>query len=162
MAFFRSRVKMALIGLIVVGAVSAALAVSMSAQPAQLAVSGVGQKDNATITVGMGTPSATAASGQTTAPTATTKPTATSKPSPPSGQLVDLHGVVSSVDTNAGVFYVRRNDSTVTVIVTNTTTYQGAAHSLSDLTPGMLVKVKSSPQADGSYSAVDVNANTDN
>ena len=162
--FFRSRVMVAVIGLVLFGGISAATAFLMSFHPAQVALVGAGQS-------GAATPSGTARAATPTATTAPARPaTATAQPNPPSappssdgGQLVDLQGSVNSVNTSASTFVVNSNGAIVTVVVTASTTFQGDAHSLSALRQGWKVQVKGTPQAGGTFLAtlVDTNA-TDN
>ncbi|HZC05643.1 MAG TPA: DUF5666 domain-containing protein [Ktedonobacterales bacterium] len=154
---------MASIGMVLVGGACAALAILMSPLPSSVALAGAGQTSAVTsaVTTRVATTGAATRVPIPTTPTATvtTKPRATTV-SAPGGQLVDLHGAVSSVDTSANTFIVSSNGSSVTVVVTASTTFQGDAHSLSGLSAGWLVEVKGSTQANGSFLAVSVDANS--
>lgn len=151
---FRSRVMVTLIGLIIVGGISAWLTVALSSQPTQTALVGV----SGTTTPGAGARVATATATATArAATPTPRPAATQ-----GSQYASLRGVVANPNASAGTFVVNRNGSPVTVTVTSTTTFHGVATSMSTLTAGLRVTVQGTSQGNGSFLAVNVYTNSDN
>ncbi len=167
MTFIRSRIMLALIGLVMIGVISAAVAVMTTPQPSRAALVGSGRTNSDG--AGSASATATAATGgggsTTTAGTsANTSPAATTPPGPPpnnttasGGQLIDLHGTVASVNVSGGTFTL--TDGTL-VTVTSATAFTGDARSLSALRAGWLVEAKGTRQASGSFSAVSVDANS--
>jgi precorrin-6x reductase len=155
-AFIRSRVMVALIGLIIIGGASAAAAVAMAPQPTRTALVLSGQTSVGHVATSVPTATATTR----VVPVAT--PTHASVATPPTSELVDLQGQVFSTDTNAGTFVVSTHSSRVTVVVTSTTTFQGSATSLSSLRAGWYVQVKGTTQPSGAFLATNVEASSDN
>ncbi|HEX8996588.1 MAG TPA: DUF5666 domain-containing protein [Ktedonobacterales bacterium] len=158
MIHFRSRTTLAIVGMILLGALGAAIAVMTAPQPSRAALAATGQQNASSNATSTGSAMATATRGSVSAPP-TTAP-ASRPTSAPSGQLVDLQGVISSVDTNAGAFYENANGSNVKVVVTNATGYEGSASSLSGLRSGWQVEVKGTHQADGSFLATLVHSDS--
>lgn len=167
MSFIRNRVALALIGLLLIGGISAAVAVLTTPQPLRAALVGAGQAN--------AKPTATSAATATTAPSgggtttsseataATTLPTATTPPSNPpaaNGQVIGATGTITSVDVNGGTFTMTVNGSAVKVVVNGSTQYSGDAKSLSQLKPGLPAEVHGIVQANGSLLATEVNADT--
>lgn len=166
MTFFRSRVLVALIGLLLFGGVSAIAAFLMTSHPAQVALINAGAASATTPSVTTGAAATTATTGSTRPASATATPQPNVTSAPPSsggGQLVDLQGSVSSVNTSAGQFVVNAtNGASVTVVVTSSTTYQGDARSLSSLRVGWTIQVKGTARADGTFLATNVQADSGN
>lgn len=158
MAFIRSRVMVALIGLIIIGGASAAAAVATAPQPTRTALVLSGQTSVGHVATNVPTATATTR----VVPVATPTHASTSVTTPPAGELVDLQGRVFSTDTNASTFVVSTRDSRVTVIVTRTTTFQGRASNLSALRAGWYVQVKGTTQANNTFLATNVEASSDN
>ncbi|HET9111062.1 MAG TPA: DUF5666 domain-containing protein [Ktedonobacterales bacterium] len=170
MTFIRSRLALTLIGLVIIGGFSAALAAMTAPHPFQTALIGAGQTSSAIHSTATATYTAAASApggASTGAPAAPTNPpqpapTARATTPPATGQYVDLHTVVASVNTSAGAFSVTVNGSSMTVIVTGSTIFDGDVRSLSGLRAGQKAEVKGTIQADGSLLASDVNADSGN
>lgn len=179
MSFIRNRVALALIGLLLIGGISAAVAVLTTPQPLRAALVGAGQANAkptatsaamATTASSAGGTTTTDAGGTTTSgssgTTAGAAPTATTSPAqPPASTLAsgDISGQIASVSSSEGYFIMTLvNGSSVKVVVTKTTTYQGSAQNLASLRAGWKVEVQGTAQADGSFLARDVNSDNGN
>ena len=172
MSFFRSRIFLALIGLLVIGGGSAVVAVLTTPQSLRAAIVGAGQANGAAAG-GASAATATAAAGGATsasAATATTPPapTATTPPAPPANppssgaQIIDVKGTVATVTVSAGTFTMTTSSGTLTVVVTGSTQFSGDAKSLSALRSGAPAEVHGVVQANGSLQATEVNADSGN
>lgn len=172
MSFIRSRIGLALIGLLLVGGIGAAVAVMTTPQPLRAALVGAGQV-NGKSTAGSAPTATSAASGANTsdgaaatAPSAPTAPPpppqATNPPASASGQVIDVKGAVTSVSASAGTFTMTTNGSSLTVVVTVSTQFSGDAKSLSALHVGGQAEVHGVMQANGSLLATEVNADSGN
>lgn len=132
---FRSRVVLAIIGVIVIGGTSAAVAL----------LSGTNTSSLATTT----TPPAMATGGPatrtpilTSGTTASGAPTAATSGAAPSGQIIDLHGTITSVDTGNNQLTLKDTSGTTwTVQVAANTTYEGASQTFGGLRTGMVAEV---------------------
>lgn len=160
MHFLRSRILVVVLGMIIAAGLSAVVTVMASSLAWQTALIGAGAANGAT------TPTTLASAGTTTA-TAAGAPRATStpviKPSPTaSNQAPSLRGKVTDVHPSAGQFVVDSNGIQITVIVTDTTTFTGAAGSLSALKTDLQVIVRGVPQANGDFLATSVFSSIDN
>ncbi len=166
MTFIRSRLALTLIGLVIFGGVSAALAAMTAPHPFQTALIGAGQTS---AIHSAATATATAAPPSNSAPAAPTNPpqpapTARATTPPDSGsQLAHPQGVVANVNTSARTFTMTTsNGSSVTIIVTGSTAFTGSVHSLSALRAGQQVEVQGTLRTDGSVLANEVNADSGN
>jgi hypothetical protein len=151
------------VGMLIVAGLSSVATVMASSLDWQITALSVGETNSASTT----TPLASAATHTTTAATTPTTPRATStpviRPSPTaSNQTPSLRGTVASVDASAGQFVLTSNGKQVTVTVTDTTTFNGAASSLSALNPGMRVSVRYASQTNSTFVATSVFSSTDN
>jgi hypothetical protein len=155
--FIRSRVGVALIGLVIMGGAGAAVAVATSPQPYRAAlVASNGQTRGGHTAVSLPTATATTrVIPATPTRTAVPRPTATSL-APPTGQTI--RGSVLSTDPATGTFVVSSNSSQVKVSVTNATIFQGDAASLSGLAKGWRVHVTGTTLASGTFLATSVYA----
>lgn len=162
MRFLQSRILVVVVGMIVVAGLSAAataIASSPSWQTKLLSVVVPNSASTTTPLAGAGAHSATVTTTPT-APHATStpvvEPTATNPP--PS-----LRGKVTSVDPSAGQFVVAADGGAqVTVIVTDKTTFSGAASSMNALKTDLQVSVRGVPQTDGTFVATSVYSSIDN
>lgn len=170
MTFIRSRLALTLIGLVIIGGVSAALAAMTAPHPFQTALIGAGQtsvlKSTATATSAALAPGGASTSAPA-APTNTPPPAPTARPTTPptdsGGQSAHPQGTVASVNTSAGTFTMTTsNGSSVTIVVTGSTTFSGSVRSLSALRAGQQVEVLGTLQANGNVLASDVNADSGN
>lgn len=169
MTFIRSRLALTLIGLFIIGGVSAALAAMTAPHPLQAALIGTGQT-SALKTMATATSAASVPGGASTsapaAPTNTPPPAPTARPTTPpdsGGQSAHPQGTVASVNTSAGTFIMTTsNGSSVTIVVTGSTIFNGSVHSLSALRAGQQVEVLGTLQENGSVLASDVNADSGN
>lgn len=163
MHFLRSKILIVVVGMLIVAGLSSVATVMASSLTWQTALLSVGGPNSASTA----TPLASATTHTTTAATTSTTPRATStpvvRPSPTANnQTPSVRGAVASVDASAGQFVVDSNGTQVTVIVTDTTTFSGAASSLSALNRGLQVSVRGAPQANGTFVATSVHSSTDN
>lgn len=163
MRFLRSRILVVVIGMFIVAGLSSIVTVMASSPDWQTALLSIGAPSNASTT----TPLASAATHTAIAAATPTTPRATStpvvRPSPTANnQTPTLRGKVTDVHPSEGQFVVDSNGTQVTVIVTNTTTFSGAASSLSALKTDWQVSVWGAPQANGSFVATSVISRIDN
>lgn len=150
----KSKVALAIIGTVLFG--------SLGAFSASFPFSSVfhgAQKPSASLQAQAGLASIGAATATPMASATSTPTPRPATPTPAGGQLLDLHGTVSSTNPGAGSFIIRQsNGATTTVMVTSNTTFQGDARSVSGLQPGWHVDVKGLFQANGTFTASLVNA----
>ena len=163
MRFLQSRILVVVVGMIVVAGLSAAATAIASSPSWQTKLLSIGALNSASTT----TPLAGAGAHSATATTTPAAPHATStpvvKPSPTAtNPPLSVRGKVASVDTSANQFVVATDSAQVTVIVTDTTTFKGAASSLSALNPGLQVRVRGAAQANGKFVATSVYSSIDN
>ena len=165
MAFIRSRVAGAVLGLVIIGTGGAALAAATTPPPAQTAGS-------STLAVTSATKTATGVASKPTA-TPTSAPTATTPPPPPPipptptpavGSSTLVQGTVMNVITSASpqYFVVQSSSGRPTIDVNGSTQFSGKATSLSTLQPDWQVSVTGIVQADGSILATTVHSSNDN
>lgn len=168
MNVLRSRVALAVIGLLLVGGVSAAIAMLTTPHPLPATLNAVSQRATATGAAGAATtatppsqPAATDTTGSVattpTTPRPTPLPTATFFP----GQNVDVSGQVESVNTIANTFVLATRGSQFTITVNGSTAWSGSAHQVSDIKSGWVAEVHGTVQPGGSLLATEVNANPD-
>lgn len=162
MTFFRSRIMLALIGLILIGGVSAAVAVATAPQSFRSALATTGQTKATPTATLAATATATRVVAPPVQPTAIPPASPTATPAASTSQLVDLHGTVASISASAGTFAMSVNGSSMTVETNGATQFTGDAKSLSALRTGWKVEVKGTTQANGPFIATLVNANSDN
>lgn len=136
---FRSRVVLAIIGVIVIGGTSAAVALLSGTNTSSLATT---TTPPAMATGGPATRTPILTSGTTAsdAPTAATSGAAPTRA--PSGQIIDLHGTITSVDTGNNQLTLKDTSGTTwTVQVAANTTYEGASQTFGGLRTGMVAEV---------------------
>ena len=161
----RSRVTLAVIGIVLFGGAGGVAGVlSMSHAPASLA-SSLANQPTATSSGSSALVPAPATTRATTRATPVSRPTATpggcSSGQP--GQPATLTGSIAGINAPAQMFVVRRTTSgACTVRVTMVTTYPGTRTSFAALQPGDSAEVQGTWQADGSVLAAEVNAQPDN
>lgn len=171
MNVLRSRVGLAVIGLLLVGGVSAAIAILTTPHPLPASLNAVAQRATATHAVGVTSAAATAtaaaqpAATDTTGAVATTPPTPRPTPLPTAtffpGQSVGVVGQVESVNASASSFVLATRGSQLTITVNGSTSWSGTAKKVSDIFPGWVAEVHGTVQPDGSILATEVNANPD-
>lgn len=162
----RSRVALALIGMLIFGGGSTIAAVMLSA-PHSVSANTASAQTTATPPVGTGSGSSGASAdstpttdsgvgGGSSASAATPLPTRA--PSGPSGELRDLQGTIANVDSTTNTFTLTVSGTARTIHVTPSTVYTGSAHSFTDLQVGMAAQAKVSALSDGSFVAVSIEA----
>lgn len=153
---FRSKVAWAVIGIVVIGIASAAGALLSSAHIGPFAGSTTVQGQATATTTASATQTATA--GATASPTPTA-PVGRSATRTPSGQIIDLHGTIVSVNAGSNQFTLKDiNGTTWTIQVTENTTYEGATRTFSGLRAGMRAEVSGVPRSATTFHAYHVNA----
>ncbi|HEU5438271.1 MAG TPA: hypothetical protein VFU88_03190 [Ktedonobacterales bacterium] len=173
----RSRVMLAVIGLLLIGGTSASIAVLTANHPGST-VPGTAQGNptapDGTATSTSGTPTATPliSSSPTDAPptqpvpTATQPgalPTATPRIAPPSGQSLDLQGKITAVNQSNSTFTFRDNTGAVwTVQADPNTVYSGVAKSFADLRPDTNAEIHGQTTGGFNQLATEVNTQADN
>jgi hypothetical protein len=163
---FRSRVAMAVIGVLVLGGIGAALGAASahrpdSSGPSTGITAGAPTASDASSSASVEqSPTATATtSPPAPAPTRTPRPTPTP---PPIGVVADLHGEIRSVGTaTAGTFVLRVYGGATYTVQTSPppgTTYTGTATSFATLQVGMEATVTGMfPAANTAFQATQVN-----
>ncbi len=151
--FLRSRVALAVLGVIIIGGGSAAVA-AWSAGGPFFAVQGASQTNSQVSGIPPAATSTDRSGSDDGQETAT---------SPSSNELIDLYGYVVSVDRSASTFTLRSHGSLIAIVVAPQTTFSGKVASLNALSSGMGVEVEVQPQprSDGSYLATEVYAGSD-
>ncbi len=149
---FRSRVALAIIGIIVIGGASAAVA---------LLGANTGSLVNSTPAAATATAAASALADSTSTPTSPAPTAATPGAAPThassSGEIIDLHGTIS--DIGSMQFTLRDGSGTIwTVQVTSSTTYEGASQTFDGLQAGMSAEVKGVIIGDATFHAYHVHA----
>lgn len=151
----RSRVTLAVIGMLIIGGLGAMGAIVSTPRPKSV-LAGSGQSQpTATAKTTTALPSPTATTPQQTDDP---QPTA-SLPSPtstPRGQ-VSLRGSVigSSINASAQTFQItQRTGSPVTIEVDGSTQFQGVAQRFGDLTGGLLATITGTFQSNGDFLAM--------
>ncbi len=153
---FRSRVALAIIGIIVIGGASAAVALLSGTNTVSLVNSTPAAATTATA-------AARAMADSTSTPTSLA-PTATAHDAAPthassSGEVIDLHGTIT--DVGSMQFTLRDGSGTIwTVQVTSDTTYEGASQTFDGLQAGMSAEVKGVIVGDATFHAYHVHADT--
>lgn len=99
----------------------------------------------------------TAPNEMPTVPVATTASNSPA-PAPPSGQAIDLHGVIESVRADQHLFTLAAGGTSYTIVVNASTGYEGAATTLAGLQSGRLAEVKSVQMSGTTYLAYDVHS----
>jgi hypothetical protein len=167
MTILRSKVGIAVLGAVLVGGTSAALAATTAMRPG--ASTGTPNTANTDPNTGMlPSPTSPSASATPTSPaTATSAPTATRTPRPtatlpPVGQTVDLHGSINNINYGAGTFTLYFQGVHLTIVTTpGVTQYQGSSQSFNGLQNGWKAEVKGQMQTDGTFLASLVNSSSD-
>ncbi|HEX6544359.1 MAG TPA: DUF5666 domain-containing protein [Ktedonobacterales bacterium] len=165
----RSKIGIAVLGIVILGGVGAYLGASSAWHPS------AGPRNGGIANTGTGAGTATAAgpnSAATSSPTdgsgtQTGNPSPTNIPGGPqptnppvgTGQTVDLHGTIGTINTDANTFML--NGSTK-VIVNGQTSFQGSATSFQGLRSGWSAEVKGQWQGDGTFLAFLVNSDNGN
>ncbi|MGZ6388715.1 MAG: DUF5666 domain-containing protein [Ktedonobacterales bacterium] len=148
----KSRTAITVIGVVIIGSASA-IGVLLSAAHSGPSIAALGQ---ATATA---TPSPTPSATVSPTPTPTTlapRPTRT-----PSGQIIDLHGTIKSINSDDNQFtYTDTAGKTWTIRVTSNTTYEGVAQTFGGLQAGMRAEVSGVITGTATFRAYHVN--TDN
>lgn len=169
----RSRVMLAVIGLLLIGGTSASIAVLTANHPGST-VPGTAQGNptapdgTATSTSGTqsGTPTATLPPPTQPVPTATqpsAPPTATPRTPPPPGQSLDLKGKITAVNQSNSTFTFRDNTGAVwTVQADQNTVYSGVAKSFADLRPDTDAEIHGQTTGGFNQLATEVNTQVDN
>lgn len=159
----RSRVGIAVCGVILVGGLGGFLGASSVPRPSVRANNGgIINTNTNTGTATDTTGSATQGPGGSASPTnATTLPTNTTGGGGVigTGQTIDLHGSIATIDTAANTFILTVNGTAVTVVVSGQTSFQGASTTFQGLRTGWLAEVKGRAQSDGTFQAFVVNSN---
>lgn len=156
----RSRVTLAVIGMLIIGGFSAFAGALTTPGPKGASLAQTRGQSTATATTGLPTPTAT--SPQQTddsQPTAiVANPTDT-----PVSQGTTLQGTITAIDSSAQTFVVTRgNGSHVTVAVDNSTAYSGFADRFSQLSTGLFARLTGQTLANGSFLAATIDTSTDN
>ncbi len=162
----RNKWVLALLGVVLVGGTAAALAAMTAAQTRPVTLASSAQ--TATAADSSQAPTAAPTLSQSPSSSAAATPTRAAVPVAPavtptlsfnSGQTIDLHGTVISVNVPASKFVLQQvNGSTTTVVVNSSTQYPGKATSLSTLNAGMVAEVKGVTQTNGTFLAYVVDA----
>ena len=133
-SWFQNRIVIAVLGALVVGVISARIAVQVVQPPAS---------------------AASVNSGQSTA-------TATATTTAPVSSAVMVQGTVTSIDFRDNSFSLQQNNGTTTSVqVNDRTQFGGELGFYSDIQTGMSVQVQGTQQADGSIIASSVTAQDD-
>lgn len=162
----KSRVVQAIVGALLVGSLGATWAAlpylpfgmsnaPLSATTSQGQDAPQDQPDGSADVTPQATPQAIASPSVT----ARRAPTATRQPS---GQSIDLHGSIRSVDTSAQSFTLSVGGTLETITVNSRTTYEGSAQQFSDLREGWKAEVSCTQVAATTYLATHVHAEIDN
>jgi uncharacterized protein DUF5666 len=157
----RSKVGLAVCGVILVGGLGGILGASSVARPSVQSNNG-GITNTNTGTATDTTGSATQGPGGSASPTDTvTVPTNTTGGGViGTGQTIDLHGAIGTIDTAANTFILKVGGTPVTVDVSGQTSFQGASTSFQGLRTGWVAEVKGRAQSDGTFQAFVVNSDT--
>lgn len=164
MAFIRSRVAGAVLGLVIIGTGGAALAAVTTPPPPPAIGSSALAATSATKTPKTAIaskPTATATSVPISAPTATNPPPPTAIPATPTpavGQQTTIRGTVATITQSPQSFTVQSSAGTTTIDVNGSTQFSGKATTFSALRTGWQVNVQGIVQADGSVLAVSVDS----
>ncbi|HEX8732287.1 MAG TPA: DUF5666 domain-containing protein [Ktedonobacterales bacterium] len=171
MGILRSRVGLAVVGLLLVGSISAAIAMLTaphSASPTLNAITQRGATATATHTGKTDTATATtqAVATNTTASQPTSPPAPTAQPTPTfaPGQSVDVSGKTANVTSTSGggTFTLRTRNGSFSIVVNGSTSFSGTARDMATLQNDWNAEVHGIVQNDGSILATEVNANPDN
>lgn len=156
---FRSRVVLAIIGVILVGGVSTGVAMLSGVTPGSL-VNATAAMATATATAGTAaTSTSSSTSDTTTSPASTATAPAAAPTQAPSGQVIDLHGTIT--DKGSNQFILRDVSGTSwTVQVTSNTAYDGVAKNFAGLQEGMSAEVKGVITGGTTFRAYLVNSDT--
>jgi hypothetical protein len=148
----------AIMGMVLVGGISAILAVTALRPPTPAPIGNVALDQTPTSSL---TTTATAMPTVTAQSTPTPRPTRTVRPTPtlPTSGPADVHGSIRSINVTAGTFGYRITTGARTTIITTTQTqFTGAATSLSGLQVGWLAEVVGTYQPNGTVLATLVNS----
>ncbi|HKW23011.1 MAG TPA: DUF5666 domain-containing protein [Ktedonobacterales bacterium] len=164
-ALLRSKVGIAVLGILLIGGVGAYIGAASVWHPGGLPGGYFANNDPtapATSVAGSVT-SSPSAGGNTGTPSPTDIPTnaPTVAPTTPpigAGQTIDLHGSIGDIKTAANSFILSVNGAQRTVVVNGQTSFQGASSSLQGLQKGWLAEVKGRAQSDGTFLAFLVNS----
>lgn len=161
----RSKMGLAVCGVILVGGLGGILGASSVARPSVQANNG-GITNTNTGTATDTTGSATQGPGGSALPTDTvTVPTNTTGGGGGvigTGQTIDLHGAIGTIDTAENTFILKVGGTSVTVEVSGQTSFQGASTSFQGLRTGWVAEVKGRAQSDGTFQAFVVNSDIGN
>ena len=156
---FRSRVVLAIIGVILVGGISTGAAMLSGANPGSL-INTIAARATATATASTAATATSSSTPDTTnSPAATATAPGAAPTQAPSGQVIDLHGTIT--DIGSSQFTLRDASGTNwTVQVTSNTAYDGAAKTFSGLRERMVAEVKGVITAGTTFRAYLVNSDT--
>jgi len=166
-ALLRSKVGIAVLGILLIGGIGAYIGAASVWHPGGLPGGYLANSDPtapATSVAGSVTSSPSAgAGGHTGTPLPTDIPTnaPTVAPTTPpigAGQTIDLHGSIGAINTAANSFILNINGTPRTVAVNGQTSFQGASSSLQGLRTGWQAEVKGRAQSDGTFLAFLVNS----
>lgn len=162
----RSRVTLAIFGMLLMGVIGAIGAVVTTPGPHTTLQSQ--QANNPTSGASTSTlPTATATSSEIDqSPTQSANPTATTPPAPtrtPSGQVTRSGPIVSgTIDKTTQTFQISANGIILTVAVDGSTQYSGVAQSFSTLQDGQFASVTGTFQPNGYLLATSISTSTNN
>lgn len=159
----RSRIGIAVFGVLLIGGLGGYLGAASGAHP-RLATNS-GNNGNSGNVAQVGT---AASSSSSTAPTTgNPSPTDTTAANPTAptntggtGQVIDLHGTIGTIDPANSSFILNVNGAPTTVVVNGQTSFQGSATSLQGLQTGWLAEVKGQMQSDGTFRGYVVNSDS--
>ncbi|HKT39409.1 MAG TPA: DUF5666 domain-containing protein [Ktedonobacterales bacterium] len=166
-ALLRSKVGIAIVGVILIGGIGAYIGAASILHPDGLTGGYFANNDPtapAASVAGTVTSSSSDGAGDHTAtplPTDTPANAPTDVPTTPptgSGQTVDLHGSIGNINTAANSFILNVNGTSRTVVVNGQTSFQGASSTLQGLRTGWQAEVKGRAQSDGTFLAFLVNS----
>lgn len=167
MTLLRSRVGIAISGVILIGTLGAFVGANSVPHPGATPTNGTtANTGSSAATAGNGTTSATQGNGsgpQNPSPTDTpaaapTNPPATAPTAIPTGS-VDLKGLIGSIGQNS-TFTLNVGGTVVTIAVSGATNYSGDAKSFQALQQGSFAEVHGLMQDNGIVTAAEVNADT--
>ncbi|MGE5333532.1 MAG: hypothetical protein ACM3N4_02430 [Nitrososphaerota archaeon] len=171
MTLLRSRVGIAISGVILIGTLGAFVGANSVLHPGATPTTGtVANTGSSAATATNGTQSATSGAtnggqGGNPSPTDTpaSVPTNTPTGNTPVGQTIDLHGTIGEIHTADSYFMFNTTSGAVKVIVTNgTTQFQGGSTTFQGLRQGWSAEVKGQMQSDGTFLAFVVNSDNGN
>lgn len=166
----RSKVGIAVVGIILLGGLGGYIGVSSGAHPGTTTNSGnnsgVANTGAATNTADSATATTTSgATGGNPTPTDTpvvipTNTTGTTNTGTGTGQNVDLTGTIGRINSTDNSFILQVNGKSIEVEVSGQTSYPGDSKSFQGLQTGWLAEVQGQQQADGTVTAWSVDTHS--